>query len=351
MISNYTENSIAVWLDEIDKEKIEGVESPTLHLDINLWSTEKVEDSYIEIAFKVKSWINLRKINCVLPIAASRSIFDKAPYLVENQEVIEGLLNESVNLIRFDEDPRFTQVQFQDKTSESLMLYSPEKNLETERLTSEGGALATRVEISLPRKLRRFQEDHLINNSNLYVRLRFKASSYEPIIQTRKTLSSLFNGMSERISFVDFRVNSHRSLPRGLQAKAKNTKISSINFFLMTDAWNKIEMATDGLSKSRLLESHIWNGYLSDPYFGKKTNQNYAEKIVAYHWKFSSYKKNGNLGEKELDEERAVKGYNIFVKLYRAKSSWYSFALTVFWLIFAGVLGSLFATFVLGGSS
>lgn len=349
-------NSVAVWLESpSDSEK-----EPYLHLDVNIWATKKEQDNYLEIGFKIFCWDDLAKICCILPFdLSSKDVKDKGSYLRENHNVLSALFNETVNLNAHSDNEQFIKVNFPDTEKESsLFLFCPEGNfLEVKPLEKPGGV---KLEVNLPEK----EDRPPCADGALYVRLRFKTACMhrvrfktpclEPIVKVNDSPASVLSGKSEVISFVDFKINSHRSLPWNVQAKVKRTRILSINTFLMTDAWNKIVFDSNGLHASRLLEHHIWNEYLDDTGTKSQKESNETNLIVAYHWKQKAEKKDDKEVEDKSEEDLSkiiqykwIQSYNIFIKLYRVETTLKSLTRTILYVIIfgsiAGVLGALFA--------
>lgn len=351
-------NSVAVWLESLDEVRQGSEGDPYLHLDLNIWATKQQTDNYLEIGFKVFSWEKVKSIRCILPFELDMNgVSDKGAYLRENPKVLSALFNEAVDLHSNQNNEQFIGVSFPDVSSDvQLFLFCPDRScMEIKPLEELRGS---ELKISLPEKDERPENS---KNSALYIRIRFRTNCLsrtkfrvpclEPIIKVRESVATVLTGKSEVTSFVDFKLNSYRSLPWEVQAKVKKTRILSINLFLMTDAWYKMVFESNGTNASRLLEHHIWNGYLSDNH--EISSLDSDKMIVAYHWKKrgkqvktdSKQENNGYIKHETVQYER-IQSYNIFIKLFRVESTIRSVLKTVFYVVLFGAVSGLLGNWI-----
>ncbi len=327
--SDYLKESVESTPNEIQEES--NTNTPSLELDINLWKPDD-DNGYLEIGFRIFNWSNKSCLHCILPFSLKRTeIIDKSPFLREHPAVLEALFNDSLTIETVDDDPRFSKIT---RSESKFYLFSPERNLRIEDTNNDDEQENTHIIVDIPK-----DTSKLDSKIDIYVRLRFKPSSYSPIITNENLPARFFSGMSEKMTFIDFRINSMRSISYSLRTKAKSTKIKKVNFFLIVDAWSQVVMGTTEHGSARLLEEKIWSDFI---------NHNTESKDKSYlvpQWVINKQSKSMHYVAYNWLEDRTTNkiGYDNFIKVKSSKSSWRSLFMTIGAIIFAGVVASTIA--------
>ncbi len=351
-------NSLVIWVDNKEErdwsnESLEptssepGNSSTSLELDINIWKPDD-DNGYLEIGFKIMNWSNKSCLHCILPFSLKQTeIVDKSPFLREHPAVLEALFNDSLKIETHEFDPRFAKIT---RSESNFYLFSPERNLRIEDTNNDDKQENTHIIVDIPK------DTSKLDKIDIYVRLRFKPSSYAPIITNENLPARFFSGMSEKMTFIDFRINSMRSISYSLRTKAKSTEINKVKFFLIVDAWSQVVMGTIKNNSSRLLEEQIWSDFVNHNTESKDKSylalqwvkcalinplsslwntitlnkQSRSMYYVAYNWS-------------EDRTEKPKIGYDNFIKVKSSKSSRRSFFITIGAILFAGFLASTIA--------
>jgi hypothetical protein len=147
---------------------------------------------------------------------------------------------------------------------------------------------------------------------------RFRINKLEKIFTELKENYFWIDGFFKTIGFIEININSVRKLPENIVDCLDNITFTSMNLFIMTDNFTNFIFQSEDVKKSRILENHIWDEYLSEE------NAKDINKIIAYHWK-----------------EQNFKDYNLFVKIsYITKSVWL-IGLTIILILSLGVVGGV----------
>jgi hypothetical protein len=147
---------------------------------------------------------------------------------------------------------------------------------------------------------------------------RFRINKLDKIFTGLKENYFWIDGFFKTIGFIEVNVNSVRKLPKDIVDKLGEVKFDSMNLFMMTDNFTSFIFQSEDVKKSRILENHIWDKYLS------KENAKDINKIIAYHWKKQNFK-----------------DYNLFVKIsYITKSVWL-IGLMIMLILSLGVVGGV----------
>ncbi len=357
-------NSLVIWVDQKEdsdclkqsvestpiKVQVESNTNPTfLELDINLWKPDN-HNGYLEIGFRIFNWSNKSCLHCILPFYLKRTeIIDKSPFLREHPAVLEALFNDSLTIETVEDDPRFSKIT---RSESKFYLFSPERNLRIEDTNNDDKQENTHIIVDIPK-----DTSKLDDNIEIYVRLRFKPSSYSPIITNANLPARFFSGMSEKMTFIDFRINSMRSISYSLRTKAKSTEIRKVNFFLIVDAWSQVVMGTTEHGSARLLEEEIWSAFINH------NTESKDKSYLALQWvkcalivplsalwnniTFNKQSKSMRYVAYNWLENRTTKhkiGYDNFIKVKSSKSSQRSLFMTIGAIILAGVVASTIAS-------
>jgi hypothetical protein len=298
-------NSIAVWWKEEKNVKVH----PKVHLDVNIWHTKKSKSNYLEFGLKIENYKSLKYINIYVPYDISKDdIEDKAGILASNHSLTNAMFNERVKITK--DDGRFHPVEFS----------SDDRNFTYYEIDIDED-----IKI-IKNKLIKIKANKKDDIKTIYYR--FRINKIENIFTEINENYFLLDGFFKKIGFLEVNVNSLRKLPRNIVDKLYNIKFTSINLFIMTDNFTNFIFQSEKVHKSRILENHIWEQYLS------RENSKKINKITAYHWK--KERKNNK------DEILSFEDYNLFVKLsYISKNSLLLVLMLVFILIFGAVGGVL----------
>lgn len=362
-------NSLVIWIDRnegrdssIESQEIAAIEpaegsvsSPTyLELDINLWKPDD-DNGYLEIGFKIIGWNNKSCLHCITPFYLTQTeIIDKSHFLREHPAVLDALFNDSLTIKTVEADPRFAEVT-RSEGDKSFYLFSPERNLRKEDSNNDGHQKNTHIIVDIPKNI----PSSIKTTQPIYVRLRFKPTSYAPIITNENLPARFFSGMSEKMTFIDFRINSMRSISYSLRTKAKSTLITKVKFFLMVDAWSQVVMGTSEHSSARLLEEQIWSDFINHDteskdksYLGLQWAKCAVIGPMLYLWNTITLNKQSKSMHyvaykwSETRPEDATNhkiGYDNFIKVKSSKSSRRSVSMTFFAILLAGFVASTIA--------
>jgi len=154
---------------------------------------------------------------------------------------------------------------------------------------------------------------------------RFRINKLESIFSESNENYVFLDGLFKKIGFLELNINSIRKLPSSIIDKLTGIKFESMNLFLMTNNYTSLLFQSKEPNKSRILENHIWEKYLSPE------NSKNITKIIAYHWK----SKTGIFTD-----------YNLFVKLSYMSKSITSWLLMLATIIILGAIGGVAGNYI-----
>jgi len=315
--NNEPMNSIAVWWDMNDNYKEGEVE---VHLDVNIWHTNKSTDNYLEFGLKIKNYSMLEHIHIYIPYKINKEIIeDKAVILASNHSLTNAMFNERVKITK--DDGRFHPVEFS-STSRSFTYYEIDRDEDIEIMQNS----IIKLKINSKEGV-----------DTIYYR--FRINKIENIFTSISENYFLLDGIFKKTGFLEVNVNSLRKLPRKIVDKLDNIKFTSINLFIMTDNFTSLIFQSEKVNKSRILENHIWKQYLSEE------NSKKINKTIAYHWRKEEKKKNSE----GIDEIIPFDDYNLFVKLSYTSKNLVLLGLMIISILIVGALGGVAGNFMTKG--
>jgi hypothetical protein len=153
---------------------------------------------------------------------------------------------------------------------------------------------------------------------------RFRINKLEKIFTEINENYVWLDGFFKKTGFLEVNFNSVRKLPTDIVDKLGNVKFDSLNLFIMTNNYTNFLFQSEEAKKSRILENHIWEEYLS------KENRKNISKIIAYHWK---------------NEKKDFEDYNLFVKLSYISHSWWSWIIMILAILLLGAAGGVIGNY------
>lgn len=301
-----TMNSIAIWWDKHDDIKV--------HIDVNIWHTKDSEGNYLEFGLKIENYKNIDDINIYIPYTIKESdIEDKAGVLASDNTLTNAMFNEKLEVSKGEGS--FHAVKFPKDTKKNF----------------EYCELDVKKDIKIEDKTIILNINKKATGEVVYYRFRIK--KIEKIFTGLKENYFLIDGFFKTIGFIEVNINSVRKLPKNIVDKLDGVNFDSMNLFVMTDNFTNFIFQSKDVNKSRVLENHIWDKYLST------SNRKSINKIIAYHWK-----KEDKKGTKIIPFE----DYNLFVKISYISKNWLLLALMIFIIVGlgagGGVVGNLITT-------
>lgn len=295
-----TMNSVAVWWNEQDDVKV--------HLDVNIWHTKETKGNYLEFGIKIENYKKIDDIRIFVPYSITdKDIEDKVGILASDNALTNAMFNERLDISRGN--GRFHTVKFPNDTTKNFLYCEIDIKKDVEIIDNK----------TIKLEINKNNDDN--NIKTIYYR--FRINKIEKIFTELKENYFWFDGFLKTIGFIEVNINSVRKLPKDIVDNLKNTKFNSINLFMMTDNFTNFIFQSEDINKSRILENHIWDQYLS-----AENNKN-INKIIAYHWKKDDFK-----------------DYNLFVKIsYITKSKWL-IGLMLVLILSLGVIGGVGGNFV-----
>jgi hypothetical protein len=263
-------NSIAVWWKEEENVKV--------HLDVNIWHTKESKSNYLEFGLKIGNYKSLECINIYVPYDISKGdIEDKVEILASNNALTNAMFNEKLRTTR--SDGSLHTVEFLDDNKKNFVYCK--LNIDDD------------IEIESDRTIKLKINGRNYDNEIKKSYYRFRINKLEKIFTELKENYFWIDGFFKTIGFIEININSVRKLPKKIVNHLDNITFDSMNLFVMTDNFTSFIFQSEDVNKSRILENHIWDKYLS------KENAKDINKIIAYHWKKQNFK-----------------DYNLFVKIF-----------------------------------
>jgi hypothetical protein len=304
-------NSIALWSESSDSNN-----NPQVHLDINVWHTKKSECNYLEFGLKITDYRSLEYINIYVPYdIKKKDIEDKVEMLASNNTLTNAIFNEKLSITIGDGS--FHTVEFQNNNEKFLYC---EININDD------------IEIINDRIIKlKINSNNNINNNNEITKIyyRFRINKLDKIFTELKENYFWIDGFFRTIGFIEININSVRKLPGNIVDRLDNFKFNSLNLFIMTDNFTNFIFKSEKVHKSRILENHIWEEYLS------KENSKKINKITAYHWK------------KDIKNTiQHFEDYNLFVKLSYISKSWLLLVLMLVFILIFGAVGGVLGNYI-----
>lgn len=294
-------NSIAIWWDKNQDVNV--------HLDINIWHTRKSDDNYMEFGLKITNYKEIEKLNIYIPYSINKDdIEDKAELLASEPSLTKAMFNENLDVSPLQGS--FGTVKFHDERIDNFVYCKLD--------------IKTDIDIKdqiITFNINKNSDDDTINT--IYYRLRI--NKLESIFTESNENYVFLDGLFKKIGFLEVNINSVRKLPSKIIDQLTDIKFTSMNLFLMTNNFTNFIFQSEDVKKSRILENHIWEKYLS------KENSKNISKIIAYHWK--------NKDDNFID-------YNLFVKLSYMSKYWYSWFLMIATVVILGAIGGVGGNFI-----
>lgn len=291
-------NSIGIWWDKQDDVKV--------HLDVNIWHTKKSNGNYLEFGIEIVNYNKLDYMNIYVPyIIEKNDIEDKAGILSLNPSLTMAMFNENLDVSSMNGS--FCDVKFHQDINKNFSYCKIDINKDIELIDN---------------KIIKLKINKTDNDTKI-IYYRFRINKIEKIFTELKENYFWIDGFFKTIGFIEININSVRKLPDNVVDKLKNVKFDSMNLFMMTDNFTNFIFQSEDVNKSRILENHIWDKYLS------KENAKDINKIIAYHWR-----------KKDFED------YNLFVKIsYITKSKWL-IGLMVVLILFLGAIGGVGGNYI-----
>lgn len=271
-------NSIAIWWDNSKSVKV--------HLDVNIWHIKESKDNYLEFGLKIEDYKELSDVSIYIPYSITKSdIEDKVSALISDSALTNAMFNESLDVS--NGSGSFHKVRFPNEPEKSFLYY--ELNINKD-VNLSGNIIKLTIN--------KDKENTGINT--IYYRFRIKKVG--KIFTELKENYFWVDGFFKTIGFIEVNINSVRKLPKEIVNELGNVKFNSMNLFLMTDSFTNFIFNSKDVKKSRILENHIWDKYLT------KENSKKINKIIAYHW---------NKIDKDIENKNIIpfEDYNLFVKI------------------------------------
>ncbi|MBL0686427.1 MAG: hypothetical protein JJV95_02365 [Sulfurospirillum sp.] len=297
-INNGTMNSIAVWWDKQDDLKV--------HLDVNIWHTKESKNNYLEFGLKITNYKKIDKLHIYIPYDIDiDDIEDKAGLLSSEPSLTKAMFNENLDVT--PPSGSFSTVKFHDETIDNFLYCKLDKendiNIKDQIVTLE------------------INKNNKKNINTIYYR--FRINKLESIFTESDENYILLDGLFKKNGFLEVNINSVRKLPSSVVDKLSDIKFTSMNLFLMTNNFTNFIFKSEEVKKSRILENHIWEEYLS------KENAKDINKIIAYHWKRENFE-----------------DYNLFVKISYITKSNLLIGLMILSILSLGAISGVFGNYI-----
>jgi hypothetical protein len=312
-------NSIAIWWSCKNGATLD------VHIDINVWfANTKKNSNYIEFGLKLSNRKNIDALYIFLPFVVEKEeIEDKVESLVKDKQLTNALFNEPMNI--GVSEGSFHKVEYTNENGEQMTFrycqLNYEEDLVVDKVTdNKRDDAGTKLTIKLKDK----HVDEII-----YYRFRIN-NQLEELTRTSDENLFFLDGLFKKIRFIELCLNNNRKLPNTIVDNlSSQNKFKSMNLFFMTDTFTNFIFESKPVHGTRILERHIWNGYLG--------NDHSDSNIIANHWKAENFH-----------------DYNLFVKIKYLHKNSGAFILTILVVIFmgalSGVIGNYFTEWIQKGS-
>lgn len=302
-------NSIAVWWDKNEHVRV--------HFDVNIWHTTELKGNYLEFGLKLENYREIDKINIYIPYVVSKAdIEDRGKILASDNTLTNAMFNERLDVSKGHGS--FHTVKFPNNESKNFLYY--ELDIEKDIVINKDNTIILTVNKN---------GNHKDFNTIYY---RFRINKVEKIFTELKENYFWIDGFFKTIGFVEVNVNSVRKLPKSIVDKLDDVKFDSMNLFIMTDNFTNFLFQSKEVKKSRILENHIWDKYLSEE------NNKKINKIIAYHWKKED--------KDETSTNIPFEDYNLFVKISYIRKDWKSWLSMVVLVLLFGIISGVSGNYV-----
>jgi len=294
-------NSIAIWSEDDDGNFLPGFK---VDLDVKIWISKKESENYIEFGITIPALDSQHtKFNIIifLPYKTDIDNFeDKGKFLVTNNKTLEALFNEDLTIS--SSQTQFSKVELKN-SKQSFYMFKPDiKSDITYSEENSENCRGTKLCITID------PNGSLDKDSAIYTR--FRINSLGELFSKQTNKSYFLSSKKESDLYIDFKVNSPRSLPEKITTRIQSQNFGRIKFFLLTESDKNIIYNTGKLHKTRLLEKHIWDSYLTvNNATEKREIKRSDDKKIAYHW------------NQEFTENKE-QDYSLFVKISYASTNW-----------------------------
>lgn len=288
-------NGIAIWWDGEQNSDIK------IHIDVNVWNTIKTDDvDYIEFGIKITNYKDLQKLYIYLPYKFDDNDIEDKSKNFGDKSFVSALFNENIRITSHEEN--YTEIDLIEK-KEKFYSYRPNLTIEDNILTIT------------PKKFK---------FGGNYVYYRIRINKIENIFTKVKDNNFFLEGIFREVGFVEFDINSLRRLPDEIADKltaSNKIKFGSMHFYYMTDTNTNMIYHSMPNKNSRILEKHIWDGYLK----GKNKSEADEQKIIALHW----------------HQKDSFQDFSLFLKLSYTLRSNLAIYIAYITLLIIGMIGGL----------
>lgn len=326
--------SFAFWYKEktgSDKQRVTAV------MNFNLWcQCGWTGKPYLDIGFKIQN------------LQCAETLYFFIPFVIEEKE--------KTNFIE-DLGCKFTQTELVDAVFNESYATTIAANKKTIEVKTANTGLSKdeqeqfyiyQLDIEHDLKLEAFADGSIISietdnitnsvpedSAVYYLRFRIRNHPLEFLIHEYVAPSRVLQSLFNTTYMIDFRFHNVRSLHKTLierfnKKDAKVVAVNSLHFLLMTKAYIDVDINNSGFKGIRKIEKGVWKNYV---------NSNDTEDLLAYH---IAQKPKDKTSDKE--SERYLTSSELFAKFRVERSVITTY---VFFTIFLGAVGSLFASKIL----
>ena len=314
--------SIAIW----SKGALNNQSDVSLH--INFWQFDKSNNipNFFDIGLRFESIEDQDDLFVFIPVELDKNDIKDLSSLLGESKIATGIFNESLSAK--NEDNVVTIFTSSDEIYIKVYKFISDRNGFDEKeidieLLKDIGTI-----ITIKKKVFERSKANTKSLEKLYFRLRINLPVTKSHCFVKKIKQKdwfLLSGFWE-ISFMDFRYNEIRNLPKTISRKISDTensllKVKRIDFLLVSDISADLAGGHKPFHKSRILEPDIWSDYIKD-------NIKIKNAMVIYHWKEIAGRKG-----KEFIED-----FNAFVKM---RHFWCSREMVLSFVAVTLVLGAL----------
>lgn len=328
--------SLGFWLDHNDNPKNRNngnfkIKS-TVELHFNYWSIESKEKfHYLDIGVKIKSIDNeLDSVNFYFPFTIKNNEYmpNLGGVICSKVDLLELIFNEQLESKKAEKN--YDDITFKNK-EEILRIYK-----ELSAVNQEDCVLLTHnndgtTRLSFTRSLFKFNDDDLEKKVWHYFRFRLKLTpdNVKKLSQNYAPEDRLLLSRFDKMEIIDFRINELRDLPSSIcNVLNENFTLRRIDFFLIRDIYDELQLSHAEYKRCRLLEKEVWKDYLV---FSKKELLLPSQMLI-YHFCEKNQKKDGTYNHLER--------FNAFAKFSRLQVTPVSIFFFIFSVIILGALGS-----------
>jgi hypothetical protein len=315
-------HSIAIWYSRKNGAALDAVAQLTLH--VNLWRLESrsngLDVTALDLGFWVTKALCVDKVYLYVPFVVTADAIVDLGRLLMDTEIATAIFSDNV------------QVHPSAPNTSKFSMEVGTQNLSCWKL-DVGADFSLRV-IATDGVILEFDQQVFDVASDMdvrYVRFRINLTGagreafftrYDPADR------SLLSGYEE-IEVVDFRFNEIRNLPRSVidemtKAIAGRFSVQQINYFVIRDMTEELNLSHSALQKCRTLEPSVWTRYVT------MDGQNSASlrNAIIFYWK------------KDHTSSK-ISDFNALARFRKRKTDWRTIFISVVSLLVIGVIAGL----------